>query len=760
MPSLTADFAALLTDVRRPGDFYVAGTTELFAPSLEVDGVGHVALPLQPAQAEQLIAAAEAAPYGRGEATLVDPAVRRSWQIGPDRVHIGGRHWPKTLAAILPRLAEGLGVSDPIEAEFYKLLVYDRGSFFVSHRDTEKVAGMFATLVVVLPSAFVGGAMLVRHGGREVSLDLRSEDPAEVAFAAFYADCVHEIRPVTEGFRLTLVYNVLRRGKGKPPRPPSYDAEVARMAELLQAWRASAGDGPTKLVYPLEHAYTPAELGFSALKGVDAAVAGVLAAAARQARCDLHLALLTIEESGPAEYSGYGSRRRGRDEDEDDEAEDYEVVEISNQSIMLSDWRRSDGAAAGLGTIPVEDEELSPPDVIEALEPDEQHFHEATGNEGASFERSYHRAALVLWPGDRINAVLSQAGLQVSLPYLDDLAGRWAAAGADRQSELWQDAHDLAGHMLAQWPTRDWYYHDGKTLSDPARMLVLLTRLGDTALIERFISEITAAGQYGKGDNAAVVAALERLPPADAATLADRIVAGTGAKNPAACANLLARAAAAWPPDRRAGLARAAKRLLAALPGDPAGATPLDAWRRQPDIEPELATDLLTGLGAIEARLADRALDHLLAWPKIYGFDAVLVPALRRLQTAPAGAAAPAIARLREACLAHLRARAAEPLAPPADWRRASALPCRCARCTELARFLDDPSCKTWIFKAAEADRRHVADTIKSAGCDLDAVTDRQGRPYRLVCTKNQASYGRRARQRKQDLADLAAFAD
>ena len=68
---------------------------------------------------------------------------------------------------------------------------------------------------------------------------------------------------------------------------------------------------PEKLIYPLEHAYTPAELGFPALKGVDAAIAGVLVTAAQQADCVLYLALLTIEESGDAEYADdYGSRRR------------------------------------------------------------------------------------------------------------------------------------------------------------------------------------------------------------------------------------------------------------------------------------------------------------------------------------------------------------------------------------------------------------------------------------------------------------------
>jgi len=64
------------------------------------------------------------------------------------------------------------------------------------------------------------------------------------------------------------------------------------------------------------------------------------------------------------------------------------------------------------------------------------------------------------------------------------------------------------------------------------------------------------------------------------------------------------------------------------------------------------------------------------------------------------------------------------------------------------------------VFKAAEADRRHVEDTIKGACCDVDVTTDRRGRPYSLVCTKNQASYERRAKQRTGDLENLARLAE
>jgi len=350
MGLIATELADILSTVRRPGDFFASGRIELLTPRLEVDGVGPIALPLLPMQAEQLVAAAERAPYGRGTDTLVNIQVRRTWQIAAEKVRIGGKHWTPMLDAILGRVAVGLGITEPIAAELYKLLVYDQGSFFLSHRDTEKAPGMFGTLVLALPSNCTGGELAVKHKGREVRLDLRSEDPSEAAFAAFYADCIHEVLPVISGCRLTLVFNLLRKGRGPLPNPPSYELEQAAAAKLLRSWGAgkeSPDDAaPEKLIYPLEHAYTPAELGFDKLKGADAAVAGMLVAAASQAGCDLHLALLSIEESGSAEYTeNYGSRR-GRWSEEDE----FEAGEVDDRHAVLSEWRRPDGNVSVLVT--------------------------------------------------------------------------------------------------------------------------------------------------------------------------------------------------------------------------------------------------------------------------------------------------------------------------------------------------------------------------------------------------------------------------
>ena len=137
MSSLAIEFAKALSTVNRPGAFFVAGTEQILAPGLTVEGVGPIALPLLPAQAERLIATAERAPYGRGEDTVTDISVRRTWQIDASRVRIKGKHWLQTIRAIVTRVAEGLGVAEPVETEFYKLLVYDRGSFFVASRHRE-----------------------------------------------------------------------------------------------------------------------------------------------------------------------------------------------------------------------------------------------------------------------------------------------------------------------------------------------------------------------------------------------------------------------------------------------------------------------------------------------------------------------------------------------------------------------------------------------------------------------------------------------
>src|SRR6266478_7610291 len=738
-----------LRSVERSGDFCVGGTREIFMPTIDVDGVGRIAFPILPVQTERLVAIAEAAPYGRGEETVVDREVRRTWQVDPSKVRIGGRHWEKTLAGLVADIALGLGVSEPVAADFYKLLVYDTGSFFVDHRDTEKAPGMFATMVLVLPSTHSGGELVIKHLGREVVLDPRPEEPSEIGFAAFYADCVHEVRPVKTGCRLTLVYNLRFVGKRRSLKAPDYRAEHGRVVQLLRSW-ASAEDEPDKLILPLEHAYTPAELSFSALKGADAGVASVLVKAAAEADCDLHLALVSIEESGSAEHTGYyGRRRRSRDDDED--SEEFEVAEVIDRALILSEWRRPDGGEAGFDDFPFAEDELCPPDAFEDLTPDEQHFHEATGNEGASFERSYRRAGLVLWPRVRRLAVLNQAGLRATLPHLEQLTARWETSNASIQSPEWREADELSGHMLRSWSRSSWREDDD---TEAGRMLDLQVRLRNVERIDAFLAELSAEGHYAAPDNGAIVRAAALLPLARATELLVRIVRRNAPAHLSACGDLLRRCVAA--PTGH--LKQIGAALIDALPGDPTKREQVDAWTRPMPVKPGFVVDLLTATSRIDAGLAARAIEHLLAWPKTYEPDDVLIPAARAFAKQVESTAWPAVGRLREASLDHLRRRIALPLQAPRDWTRTNLLKCTCGECRALGAFLVALDQKQWHLKAVQDRRTHVEQSARSAACDLDLTTERRGSPHTLVATKNQASYERRAKQRRRDLEHVSAL--
>jgi hypothetical protein len=396
----------LLSGVERAGDFFVNGAVEIPMPRMEVEGVGVLSFPVPPAQIAALIARATRAPYGRGKATILDESVRKVWQIAPDKVRLGGKSWAANFDGILQQVIAGLGCEGmAVSAELYRVLVYDAGGFFLAHRDTEKAGGMFGTLVVCLPSAHRGGELVIRHAGREVSVDMSSAEISEVSFAAFYADCEHEVRPITDGNRVCLVFNLIEqrgaKGHGELLRAPDYEKQIAATTELLEK-KLSAPGASAKIAWLLEHQYSPEGLSFAGLKPTDAARAKVLAAAAERAGCAAHLGIVHIEESGAANPTDfdYRPRRWGRryrdddDEEEDADSDDFEVIEVCDWRHYMSQWRDLQDRPVEFGEIPIEPGELLPAGALDGEKPDEQRLMEASGNEGASFERSYHRAAL------------------------------------------------------------------------------------------------------------------------------------------------------------------------------------------------------------------------------------------------------------------------------------------------------------------------------------------------------------------------------
>ena len=318
---------------------------------------------------------------------------------------------------------------------------------------------------------------------------------------------------------------------------------------------------------------------------------------------------------------------------------------------------------------------------------------------------------------------------------------------------MWREADELSGYMLRSWPRDTWR---GESDTDAGRMLDLQIRLRNAARIDEFLVGLSANGHYAASDNEAIVCAAALLPRPRATDLLVEIVRRNAAAHLGACGDLLLRCVAAT--DSAGDAAKVGTALIDVLPGDPAKRVELGSWTRPASVRPGFVVDLLTATSKIDAGLAARAIGHALAWPLTYTPDAVLVQAALAFAKQAESMAWPAISRLREAALDHLRSRIALPLEAPRDWSRTNPLKCTCDDCRELGAFLIDPHQQQWRLRAAQNRRTHVQESVRNAPCDLDLATERRGSPHTLVATKNQASHERRAKQRRQDLEHVSAL--
>ena len=100
---------------------------------------------------------------------------------------------------------------------------------------------MFGSLVIVFPCEHTGGALLLRHEGKEWSFDASGElskcTESSIGYVAFYSDVEHEVALVTSGYRVTLTYNLYHAAAIPRPsraiRQSAAENETALLAGLL-----------------------------------------------------------------------------------------------------------------------------------------------------------------------------------------------------------------------------------------------------------------------------------------------------------------------------------------------------------------------------------------------------------------------------------------------------------------------------------------------------------------------------------------------
>jgi 2OG-Fe(II) oxygenase superfamily len=755
-----------LGKIDRPGSFCASGNVPALLPGLEVEGLGPVGLPLTVKQAKDLIKLCDQAPYGKGEQTLVDTKVRRVWKLDPGHFSLTNPAWNRLVDTMVGKVQSELGLEkQKLESHLYDMLLYEPGSFFLPHRDGEKLDRMVATLVVVLPSDYEGGELIVRHDGQERTIDFQSGENSafQIHFAAFYADCEHEVRPIRKGYRLALVYNLTLAKSKKAITAPRVSEHIDRIAALIREWAKEESAG--KLAITLDHQYTAGGLTADSLKGADRAKAQVLFEAARQAGCRAYLALLTYHESGSAEYSGRrgrssGSYRRSRyDEYDDGDPSDYEMGEIFDSELSAEHLSDSDGQGLPIGVLSVEEDELLDPDALTEIDP-EVEFEGYTGNAGMTLDHWYRHATIFLWPEARHFEILCDQDSQLVVPVLKQMVSRWTRS-KPKDASLKASCLQFADAIISRW-TENRHRSYASEEQGGADLLKSLDELGDSNLIRRFLGEVMVkdvAVEPGKQ----LVTICQKYGWATFQTELQAVIKDTSNATMERNVRLLEQICVARPRKKEGWselcttLAQELVSTVKSVDQKPV----VNAWNEPKVNRVEVLAGLARSLIASQQpELLSEFVEHALNASKKYPLIDAQIPALKELQPwlkpnlkKPSEGMTRWIASVRE----QLEALTAQSPREPNDYRRPSAVSCKCSSCGELRRFLENPNEAEHRFQAVQERRSHLEHQIRSDKLDLDLTTEKRGSPHTLVCRKNKASYKVKLATYDQNLKHLEA---
>ncbi|NVB37746.1 2OG-Fe(II) oxygenase [Pseudenhygromyxa sp. WMMC2535] len=749
----THDIAEALLALDTPGTFALRLRVPAEDLHLYLRKLGPIEFPISRATASRMLALATRSPFGWGEHTITDPAVRSGWELRKSRVKIDGRRWNSVLREHLAEIREQLGLPDAgrLRASLDKLTIYGPGEFFVPHQDTEKDDEMIATLVVLLPSSFTGGALRCSRGDERVEFRRTKRGAEGLELIAFYSDCKHEIRPVKSGHRVALVYRLGLELDGAQALAPPGEGQAIEQLERAVAEHFERGE--EKLVVLLDHEYTPRNLSWSRLKHGDRVRAASLREVADELDLDVHLALANMYEAWqctPSLSSYYSNWSRWDEEDEEDEEQeddDYTLEDMYDSSVTLRHWRSSSDAPADYDDLAVAESELSLTKANDAFEPVESNYEGYMGNYGDTLDRWYHRAAIVLWP--RANAFLVEARLDPHAAIRQLIAQRRRGESDVRLNALVDIWPDCVGFELSKALVAD-VFRLAAMLEEPDIAAAFLlpvrpetmsagvvgplleaTRRHGLSWCESVLSEWYTGPRWGGGSSEWCArypyAWLAKLIDADGEIgrkLAAFIVARQWDE---------AREKSVTPARERSPYAETATAASLAVFVDLLGASALAGAR-------EIHDSIIEDLSSEDSRLT--ALE--LAAVVVDAHERIEGSCWRDWDTA----------RLLHHTKRLLSAALAEPERGKEDWRIIVPRRCKSDDCTTLYEFLgSNEISKVWPLSKAR--RQSIHRVIDGAHLPVSHVTERKGRPYKLVLTKRVQLFTLDARRRERQAEAL-----
>ncbi|KAH7117235.1 hypothetical protein B0J13DRAFT_203422 [Dactylonectria estremocensis] len=352
-------------------------------PGLTIEEDRLIPLPLCENDAQAIKSVCRQAPFGRGDETLVDTTVRNTWELDPSQFRLANPQWASFLESILKDTAKGLGLTQ-ITAKPHKLLLYEQGSFFKRHKDSEKERGMIGTLVVCLPSQHEGADVDLSFGSQHSAFATAPTSKFDLSSMAWFSDVTHEVKELRSGYRLVLTYKIFGSSQTNLSAS-SILSQTENLKAMLVNWRAKYPQAEN-LMYPLDHQYTKSSLSLDNMKGRDRAVCSSLQNICSAAGFYLMFAHMTHEET----EEGAGSY--GYSDDDEEGSTTLDTVYAPDGSDVAS------GVSVELANILGYS--------IKDKDPDSEEEGDFTGNESAPSKFRYHKTVALVLPKTKVREYL------------------------------------------------------------------------------------------------------------------------------------------------------------------------------------------------------------------------------------------------------------------------------------------------------------------------------------------------------------------
>ena len=599
---------------------------------------------------------------------------------------------------------------------------------------------MFGTLVIQLPSNYSGGELTVHHRSKEESFNFSGTGGCTNFFyAAFYADCQHELKPVTKGYRLCLVYNLVYQGSGDSPVPADNEESVSTVVSAMRRWSEDGNSINPLIAYVLEHQYCEASLSFQSLKNGDRAVADVLARAQEEVYFDMFVANVNLSQNWSAlHYSSYYG------------GEDYSAEELIEEALSANSLKAPDGKT--ICRIDIDSEYLVPKDFFDGMDPDEESFEEATGNEGATVDKQYNWAALIFWPsGHRLKNIGIASTVALLKQHSFDALDLHKKAGMEN---LMRELICACGAPEYKNVSSEVYVSLLQSIQclGKVEMVAELLQVISTSLQNHrklmecpsFSDEIIAIGSnHGWSMLAPSLQAIfDKLSPSNCriesyCQFVHKILQPSSVKK-----------------DLCIGLASS---IVSALVSEPDGqpSTPM-AYNNNVRGK-DFIVKLFDCLVALECNDQLLCLVHAISKkPKKYPVLEVLAPICEDLSRNARLVGNKAYKELVSFCISSLESSSSCVLSSPSHWSEPVKFSCSCTDCTSLMSFLRNPIQKQERYKMNQSRRFHIHQQLNGYGCSVTHVTERVGSPHTLVVTKTRAKYEKKCERLQKDKSTLS----